>query len=70
MSWIQNNPPKLEDGEVYDIRLMSGRIVKSVEYWEFGGGFKPKRIGTGRNKLQLVEYKLRDVSSFRLSESK
>ncbi len=42
--------------------MNNGTTVENVEYWAFGGGFKPsdKPLGTSN----LVEYRLEDVVSF------
>lgn len=48
--------------------MNDGTIVENVEYWAFGGGFEPtkKRVCTS----DLVEFRLEDVASFSLANSK
>jgi hypothetical protein len=55
-------PVSPQDEKRYDIEMNNGTTVENVEYWAFGGGFKPsdKPLGTSN----LVEYRLEDVVSF------
>ena len=61
-------PVSPQDEKRYDIEMNDGTIVENVEYWAFGGGFKPseKRLGLSN----LVEFRLENVVSFSLANSK
>lgn len=39
--WQSNLPDPLNDQQHYDIILVTGEQINDVEYWAFGGGFKP-----------------------------
>jgi hypothetical protein len=51
-----------QDEKRYDIELRDGTTVQNVEFWAFGGGFKPS--GVNRGTSHLVDYPLQDVVSF------
>ena len=60
-------PVSPQDEKRYDIEMNNGTIVENVEYWSFGGGFKPseKPLQTS----SLVEYRLEDVVSFSMANA-
>ena len=62
--WAAVSP---QDEKRYDIEMNDGTIVENVEYWAFGGGFKPseKLLGTAN----LVEYSLENVAAFSLANA-
>ena len=59
--WIPLTPPKPKDEKRYNILLKGGSEIKDVEYWAFGGGFKPLKKSI---KGRLVQYPLFDVEYF------
>jgi len=65
--WVLINPPRPIDEETYDICLNSKEIIEGVEFWAFGGGFKPL---ARRVNGKLVAYPLEDVHSFKLHNDK
>jgi len=69
MKWTPLNLPKPEDGKRYDIRLKDGRIIKGVEFWDFGGGFAPLEIGaTSDNASSNVKFPISIVKEYRAVE--
>jgi len=60
-------PVEPHDEQRYDIELRDGTSVQNVEFWSFGGGFKPSEIARGTSRL--VDYPLGDVVSFSLANS-
>jgi len=60
-------PVSPQDEKRYDIEMMDGTTAENVEYWAFGGGFKPSEKNGGTSCL--VEYRLEDVVSFSLTNT-
>ena len=61
-------PVEPKDEKRYDIELKDGTTVENVEFWAFGGGFKPSEEKKGLS--QLTDYPLSEVVSFSLSNAK
>ena len=61
--WVLISQPTPQDEEIYDICLNSKEVIEGVEFWAFGGGFKPL---ARRVNGKLVAYPLEDVHSFKL----
>ena len=62
--WVLMRTPQPEDEKFYDIKLDNGSIIYNVEYWAFGGGFKPAEKGE-LPRGQYVHYLRGDVVAFR-----
>jgi hypothetical protein len=60
-------PVSPQDEKRYDIEMKDGTTAENVEYWAFGGGFKPSEKPGGT--YNLVEYRLEDVVSFSLANT-
>lgn len=58
-------PVEPQDEKLYDIELKDGTVIQNVEFWAFGGGFKPSESKQGTS--YLVDYPLENVVSFSLS---
>ena len=61
-------PIEPQDEKRYNIELTDGTTIQDVEFWAFGGGFKPS--DTARGTSSLVDYPLQNVVSFSLANVK